>query len=173
MLGSLLAGTDESPGEMEIYQGRSFKVYRGMGSLAAMAAGGKDRYFQEDAKKFVPEGVEGRVPYKGALSETIFQLVGGVRSGMGYCGAKDIETLQRTSEFVRITARGWPRAIRMIFTSPKKLPTIPVGWIDLRWRRAACPAPLFLPRQSAAQKLPSFGAYCTFFAKSAILASLL
>ncbi len=106
MLGSLLAGTDESPGEMEIYQGRSFKVYRGMGSLAAMAAGGKDRYFQEDAKKFVPEGVEGRVPYKGALSETIFQLVGGVRSGMGYCGAKDIETLQRTSEFVRITGAG-------------------------------------------------------------------
>ena len=104
--GSLLAGTDESPGEMEIYQGRSFKVYRGMGSLAAMAAGGKDRYFQEDAKKFVPEGVEGRVPYKGALSETIFQLVGGVRSGMGYCGAKDIETLQRTSEFVRITGAG-------------------------------------------------------------------
>lgn len=81
MLGSLLAGTTESPGEMEIYQGRSFKVYRGMGSLAAMAAGGKDRYFQEDAKKFVPESVEGRVPYKGALSETIFQLVGGLRSG--------------------------------------------------------------------------------------------
>ena len=106
MLGSLLAGTTESPGEMEIYQGRSFKVYRGMGSLAAMAAGGKDRYFQEDAKKFVPEGVEGRVPYKGALSETIFQLVGGLRSGMGYCGAKDIATLQETAEFIRITNAG-------------------------------------------------------------------
>lgn len=106
MLGSLLAGTTESPGEMEIYQGRSFKVYRGMGSLAAMAAGGKDRYFQEDAKKFVPEGVEGRVPYKGALSETIFQLVGGLRSGMGYCGAKDIATLQDTAEFIRITNAG-------------------------------------------------------------------
>ena len=106
MLGSLLAGTTESPGEMEIYQGRSFKVYRGMGSLAAMAAGGKDRYFQEDAKKFVPEGVEGRVPYKGALSETIFQLVGGLRSGMGYCGAKDIPTLHETAEFIRITGAG-------------------------------------------------------------------
>ena len=106
MLGSLLAGTTESPGEMEIYQGRSFKVYRGMGSLAAMAAGGKDRYFQEDAKKFVPEGVEGRVPYKGALSETIFQLVGGLRSGMGYCGAKDILTLHETAEFIRITGAG-------------------------------------------------------------------
>ena len=106
MLGSLLAGTEEAPGEMEIYQGRSFKVYRGMGSLAAMAAGGKDRYFQEDAKKFVPEGVEGRVPYKGALSETIFQLVGGLRSGMGYCGAKDIPTLQDTAEFIRITNAG-------------------------------------------------------------------
>lgn len=106
MLGSLLAGTDESPGEMEIYQGRSFKVYRGMGSLAAMAAGGKDRYFQEDAKKFVPEGVEGRVPYKGALSETIFQLVGGLRSGMGYCGAKDVPTLWDSAEFIRITSAG-------------------------------------------------------------------
>ena len=106
MLGSLLAGTTESPGEMEIYQGRSFKVYRGMGSLAAMAVGGKDRYFQEDAKKFVPEGVEGRVPYKGALSETIFQLVGGLRSGMGYCGAKDIPTLHETAEFIRITSAG-------------------------------------------------------------------
>ena len=106
MLGSLLAGTTESPGEMEIYQGRSFKVYRGMGSLAAMAAGGKDRYFQEDAKKFVPEGVEGRVPYKGALSETIFQLVGGLRSGMGYCGSRDIQTLRQTGEFIRITSAG-------------------------------------------------------------------
>ena len=106
MLGSLLAGTTESPGEMEIYQGRSFKVYRGMGSLAAMAEGSKDRYFQEDAKKLVPEGVEGRVPYKGPLADTIFQLVGGLRSGMGYCGAKDIPTLHETAEFIRITGAG-------------------------------------------------------------------
>lgn len=106
MLGSLLAGTEESPGAVEIYQGRSFKVYRGMGSMAAMAEGSKDRYFQEDAKKLVPEGVEGRVPYKGMLSETVFQLVGGLRSGMGYCGAKDIEALRRDAEFIRITGAG-------------------------------------------------------------------
>ena len=106
MLGSLLAGTSESPGEMEIYQGRSFKVYRGMGSLGAMACGSKDRYFQEDAKKMVPEGVEGRVPYKGHLSETIYQLVGGLKSGMGYCGTKTIEELKKNSQFVRITAAG-------------------------------------------------------------------
>ena len=106
MLGSLLAGTTESPGEMEIYQGRSFKVYRGMGSLAAMAAGGKDRYFQEDAKKFVPEGVEGRVPYKGPVTDTIFQLMGGLRSSMGYCGTPTIEDLRREGEFIRITGAG-------------------------------------------------------------------
>ncbi len=106
MLGSLLAGTEESPGDIEIYQGRSFKVYRGMGSIAAMKEGSKDRYFQEDAKKLVPEGIEGRVPYKGAVSETIFQLIGGLRAGMGYCGAKDINTLQHESEFIRITNSG-------------------------------------------------------------------
>ncbi|MDR0896669.1 MAG: IMP dehydrogenase [Oscillospiraceae bacterium] len=106
MLGSLLAGTDESPGAMEIYQGRSFKVYRGMGSIGAMAEGSKDRYFQEDAKKLVPEGVEGRVPYKGPLSETIFQLVGGLRAGMGYCGAATIEALAAEAEFIRITGAG-------------------------------------------------------------------
>ncbi len=106
MLGSLLAGTDESPGEMEIYQGRRFKVYRGMGSLGAMEQGSKDRYFQEDAQKLVPEGVEGRVAYKGSLSETIFQLCGGLRSGMGYCGTPDIPTLQNTGKFVRITGAG-------------------------------------------------------------------
>ncbi len=106
MLGSLFAGTEESPGEMEIYQGRSFKVYRGMGSLAAMASGSKDRYFQMDAKKLVPEGVEGRVPFKGPLSETVFQLVGGLRSGMGYCGTPDIEALRKESKFVRVTAAG-------------------------------------------------------------------
>lgn len=106
MVGSLLAGTEESPGEMEIYQGRSFKVYRGMGSLAAMASGSKDRYFQADAKKLVPEGVEGRVPFKGPLSETIFQLVGGLRSGMGYCGTPNIEALKKDSKFIRVTAAG-------------------------------------------------------------------
>ncbi|MDR0930737.1 MAG: IMP dehydrogenase [Clostridiales bacterium] len=106
MLGSLLAGCEESPGEMEIYQGRQFKVYRGMGSLAAMNEGSKDRYFQAESKKLVPEGVEGRVAYKGKLTDTIFQLLGGVRSGMGYCGAKDIPTLMSTAKFVRITGAG-------------------------------------------------------------------
>lgn len=106
MLGSLLAGCAEAPGETEIYQGRSFKVYRGMGSLGAMACGSKDRYFQEGAKKLVPEGVEGRVPYKGLLSDTIFQLVGGIRSGMGYCGCEDIEALHEKAKFVRITGAG-------------------------------------------------------------------
>ncbi|MBP3271890.1 MAG: IMP dehydrogenase [Ruminococcus sp.] len=106
MLGSLLAGCEEAPGEMEIYQGRSFKVYRGMGSIAAMQKGSKDRYFQTGSKKLVPEGVEGRVPYKGAVSDTIFQLCGGIRAGMGYCGAPDIPTLHSTSQFVRITGAG-------------------------------------------------------------------
>lgn len=106
MLGSLLAGCEEAPGEMEIYQGRSFKVYRGMGSLAAMQCGSKDRYFQEGARKLVPEGVEGRVPFKGAVSDTIFQLVGGIRSGMGYCGCADIQTLHEKAKFVRITGAG-------------------------------------------------------------------
>lgn len=106
MLGSILAGTEESPGEMEIYQGRSFKVYRGMGSLGAMAKGSKDRYFQEGQRKLVPEGVEGRVPYKGSLSETVFQLVGGLRSGMGYCGAADLKTLRETATFIKITGAG-------------------------------------------------------------------
>ena len=106
MLGSLLAGCEEAPGEVEIYQGRSFKVYRGMGSLGAMAAGSKDRYFQTGSKKLVPEGVEGRVPYKGMLSETVFQLCGGIRSGMGYCGCKDIPQLHEKTKFVRITGAG-------------------------------------------------------------------
>ena len=106
MLGSLLAGTEESPGAIEIYQGRSFKVYRGMGSMAAMAEGSKDRYFQEDAKKLVPEGVEGRVPYKGVLADTVFQMLGGLRAGMGYCGAKTIDDLRRDAQFVRITNAG-------------------------------------------------------------------
>ena len=104
MLGSMLAGCDESPGDFELYQGRKYKVYRGMGSLAAMENGSKDRYFQTNAKKLVPEGVEGRVAYKGTVEDTIFQMMGGVRSGMGYCGAKDIKTLQETGEFVKISA---------------------------------------------------------------------
>ncbi|MCF6097562.1 IMP dehydrogenase [Thermovorax subterraneus] len=105
MIGGLFAGTEESPGEIEIYKGRSFKVYRGMGSLGAMEEGSKDRYFQEDAKKFVPEGVEGRVPYRGPLSEIVFQLVGGLRAGMGYCGARNIEELKE-AKFIKITSAG-------------------------------------------------------------------
>lgn len=104
MLGSMLAGCDESPGAFELYQGRKYKVYRGMGSLAAMENGSKDRYFQTNAKKLVPEGVEGRVAYKGTVEDTIFQMMGGLRSGMGYCGAKDIKTLQETGRFVKISA---------------------------------------------------------------------
>ncbi len=104
MLGSLLAGCDESPGDFELYQGRKYKVYRGMGSIAAMENGSKDRYFQTDAKKLVPEGVEGRVAYKGLLEDTIFQLIGGLRSGMGYCGAKDITTLQATAKFMKMSS---------------------------------------------------------------------
>ena len=106
MLGSLLAGTEESPGETEIYKGRRFKVYRGMGSMSAMAAGSKDRYFQEDTNKLVPEGVEGRVPYKGPLSDTVFQLVGGLRAGMGYCGTPTIQDLRAKTKFIRITGAG-------------------------------------------------------------------
>lgn len=106
MLGSLLAGCDESPGEFEIFQGRRFKVYRGMGSIAAMECGSKDRYFQTGSKKLVPEGVEGRVPYKGPLSDTVFQLLGGIRSGMGYCGTKTIAELKENGKFVRITGAG-------------------------------------------------------------------
>ena len=103
MVGSLLAGTLESPGEVELYQGRSYKVYRGMGSLGAMAAGSNDRYFQDGQKKFVPEGVEGRVPYRGSVAEVIYQMKGGLRAGMGYCGKATVEELRTSSEFVRIT----------------------------------------------------------------------
>ena len=106
MLGSVLAGTEESPGATEIYQGRRFKVYRGMGSIAAMEQGSKDRYFQEDAQKLVPEGVEGRVPYKGPLSDTIFQMCGGLKSGMGYNGAKNITALAKNAQFIKITGAG-------------------------------------------------------------------
>ena len=104
MMGSIFAGCDESPGTFELFQGRKYKVYRGMGSISAMENGSKDRYFQANAKKLVPEGVEGRVAYKGMVEDTIFQLMGGLRAGMGYCGAKDIETLQRTGKFVKISA---------------------------------------------------------------------
>ena len=106
MVGSLVAGCEESPGETELYQGRQFKVYRGMGSLGAMAKGSRDRYFQENNKKLVPEGVEGRVPYKGPLSETVYQLMGGLRSGMGYCGCRTIADLQQNGQFIRITGAG-------------------------------------------------------------------
>ncbi|HPU02160.1 MAG: IMP dehydrogenase [Firmicutes bacterium] len=106
MIGSLLAGTEESPGEFEIYQGRSYKVYRGMGSLGAMKEGSRDRYFQEHEQKLVPEGIEGRVPFRGTVSDMVFQLIGGLRAGMGYCGARNIEELQRKSKFIRITSAG-------------------------------------------------------------------
>ena len=106
MLGSLLAGTDEAPGDEIIFQGRKFKSYQGMGSLAAMKRGGKERYFQSEAKKFVPEGIEGRVPHKGKLEDVVFQLTGGIRAGMGYCGAKDITALQNDSKMVSITGSG-------------------------------------------------------------------
>ena len=106
MVGSMVAGCKESPGDYELYQGRQFKVYRGMGSLGAMNKGGKDRYFQEDAKKLVPEGVEGRVPYKGPLSDTVYQIVGGLRSGMGYTGCATIGELHEKAQFVRITGAG-------------------------------------------------------------------
>lgn len=106
MVGSLVAGCEESPGESEVFQGRQFKVYRGMGSIAAMQQGSKDRYFQQDQRKLVPEGVEGRVPYKGILAETVFQLMGGLRSGMGYCGTASIADLKTNGKFIRITGAG-------------------------------------------------------------------
>ncbi|MEX1376708.1 MAG: IMP dehydrogenase [Eubacteriales bacterium] len=106
MLGSMLAGVEESPGATEMYQGRSYKVYRGMGSIGAMEEGSSDRYFQDNQKKLVPEGVEGRVPFKGALTETIFQLVGGLKSGMGYCGTENIQKLRSDGKFIKITSAG-------------------------------------------------------------------
>ncbi|GAA3318112.1 hypothetical protein GCM10020331_019570 [Ectobacillus funiculus] len=106
MLGSMFAGVSESPGDTEIYQGRRFKVYRGMGSVGAMEQGSKDRYFQEGNKKLVPEGIEGRLPYKGPLADTVHQLVGGLRSGMGYCGAPSLEYLRENAQFIRMTGNG-------------------------------------------------------------------
>ena len=104
MIGSLFAGCEESPGDTEIYQGRSYKVYRGMGSIAAMEKGSRDRYFQEGNKKLVPEGVEGRVPFKGPVADTVYQLMGGLRAGMGYCGCETIEALKETGKFVKISS---------------------------------------------------------------------
>ena len=108
MMGSLLAGCDESPSDSEIYQGRKFKVYRGMGSVGAMsgAQGSRDRYFQENNKKLVPEGVEGRVPYKGSVSDTIYQMLGGLKAGMGYCGAATIDDLRKYAQFIKISGAG-------------------------------------------------------------------
>ena len=106
MLGSLVAGCKEAPGEYELYQGRQFKVYRGMGSLGAMGKGSSDRYFQGNNKKFVPEGVEGRVPFKGPLADTIYQMIGGLRSGMGYTGCATIREMHEKAQFVRITGAG-------------------------------------------------------------------
>ena len=106
MMGSMFAGCDESPGTFELYQGRKYKVYRGMGSIAAMENGSKDRYFQSDAKKLVPEGVEGRLPYRGPLSDTVYQLMGGLRAGMGYTGCATIEELHEKAQFIRITGAG-------------------------------------------------------------------
>ncbi len=116
MLGSLLAGTKESPGETIIYEGRKYKTYRGMGSVEAMEQGSKDRYFQDaedDIKKLVPEGIVGRVPYKGDVSEIMYQFIGGLRAGMGYCGSSDIKTLQDAARFVRITTAGVNESIHM------------------------------------------------------------
>lgn len=106
MLGNLLAGTEEAPGEMIIYQGKNYKSYRGMGSLGAMQAGSKDRYFQQNAKKLVPEGIEGRIPYKGHVSDVLFQLIGGLRASMGYCGAKNIKVMNEDTQFIQITGAG-------------------------------------------------------------------
>ena len=127
MMGSIFAGCDESPGTFELYQGRKYKVYRGMGSIAAMENGSKDRYFQTGAKKLVPEGVEGRVAYKGTVEETVFQLMGGLRSGMGYCGAPDIKTLQETGEFVKISSASLKESHPHDIHITKEAPNYSVG----------------------------------------------
>lgn len=127
MMGSMLAGCEEAPGEIEIYQGRSYKVYRGMGSLGAMAAGSKDRYFQEEGKKLVPEGVEGRIPFKGTVVDTIYQLVGGIRSGMGYLGASTLKELYETSNFVIQTSAGFRESHPHDISITKEAPNYSVG----------------------------------------------
>ena len=120
MLGSLVAGCKETPGEYELYQGRQFKVYRGMGALGAMGKGSSDRYFQANNKKYVPEGVEGRVPNKGPLADTIYQMVGGLRSGMGYVGCANIPEMHEKAQFVRITGSGLKESLRTIFRLRRK-----------------------------------------------------
>lgn len=127
MLGGMLAGCEESPGETEIFQGRQYKVYRGMGSIASMSKGSKDRYFQENQKKLVPEGVEGRVPYRGPVSETVFQLIGGLRAGMGYCGAPDIPYLQQHAKFIRISSAGLRESHPHDILITKEAPNYSVG----------------------------------------------
>jgi IMP dehydrogenase len=122
MLGNLFAGTEESPGDTVILQGRSYKVYRGMGSLDAMVQGSSDRYFQEDAQKLVPEGIEGRVPYKGYVSETIFQLVGGLKAGMGYCGVSNIEEMKTKTSFIHISNAGLSESHPHDITITKEAP---------------------------------------------------
>ena len=131
MIGSLFAGTEESPGETVLLEGRSYKIYRGMGSLGAMNAGSKDRYFQEektDLKKLVPEGIEGRVPYKGSLSDSVYQLIGGLRSGMGICGAKNIAQLKRKAQFVRVTQAGLIESHPHNVTITKEAPNYRTSW---------------------------------------------
>jgi len=127
MIGSLVAGCAESPGATEIYQGRQFKVYRGMGSLAAMEKGSKDRYFQEANKKLVPEGVEGRVPYKGPVADTVYQMLGGLRAGMGYCGCPDIPSLQKNGQFIRITGAGLKESHPHDISITKEAPNYSTG----------------------------------------------
>jgi IMP dehydrogenase len=131
MIGSLFAGTEESPGETILLEGRSYKIYRGMGSLGAMRAGSKDRYFQEektDIKKLVPEGIEGRVPYKGPLSESVYQLIGGLRSGMGICGARTIDELKKKSRFIRVTEAGLKEGHPHNVTITKEAPNYRTSW---------------------------------------------
>ncbi len=130
MIGSMFAGAEESPGQLEIYQGRRFKTYRGMGSISAMKSGSSDRYFQEESNKYVPEGIEGRVPYKGTLKDIIYQLAGGVRSGMGYCGAKDIDTLKKDGKFVRITSAGLRESHPHDVIITREAPNYSVEWSE-------------------------------------------
>ncbi len=127
MVGSLVAGCEESPGETELYQGRQFKVYRGMGSLGAMAKGSSDRYFQTENKKLVPEGVEGRVPYKGPVSNTVYQMMGGLRAGMGYTGCATIEELHQKAQFVRITGAGLKESHPHDIQITKEAPNYSIG----------------------------------------------
>jgi IMP dehydrogenase len=122
MVGSLFAGTEESPGDIEIYQGRSYKVYRGMGSIGAMKKGSSDRYFQEKDQKLVPEGIEGRVPFKGPLSETVYQMMGGLRAGMGYCGTRNIDELRTKTQFIRMTGAGLKESHPHDITITKEAP---------------------------------------------------